>query len=154
MSAIKNKQKTLEETKATGKKNEKANFIKRCIVAIWILSWYLIPIIIGPVSWILNQNLNAALIYNEFLNISWNKKKDTNITPLIEWEIYFTVLFWLSTNTIFTKVIFETSGFNDLDYPGLFFILKNRIHFVLLLSIQIFILFVYGLEKSKLKYQY
>jgi hypothetical protein len=79
LTAITNQKDQLQKTKAKGSGTEKkgGNVTKRAIVSFFILAQYLIPVHMGAPFWILNQNFSSACMFDEFMRIGREHRKDT-----------------------------------------------------------------------------
>jgi uncharacterized BrkB/YihY/UPF0761 family membrane protein len=103
----------LESTKLKGASSESkgSTFMKRVIVSFFLMSLYVLPMHLGAPFWILNQNFTALSMFNEFMNIGREHKKDTVSLRIIEWLIYCTTLVVLFSRVVLNKSTLSQSGF-------------------------------------------
>jgi len=103
----------LESTKLKGATSESkgSTFMKRLIVSFFLMCLYVLPIHLGAPFWIINQNFTAVSMFNEFMNIGREHKKDTVSLRIIEWVIYSTILAVLFSRVVLNKSTVTQSGF-------------------------------------------
>ena len=92
-------------------------------------------------------------MFNEFMNIGRENRKDTVSLRVIEWLIYFTVLSMMYTRTVFNKATITESGFPISEYPTLHSVLYEWMNTIGLASGLITLIwFTMDLKKSALRY--
>jgi hypothetical protein len=150
LASISKQKEEILKTKAKGSANEKksSNFWKRFIVSIFIFSWYLIPIQMGAPYWVINQNLISAMMFNEFMMLARDSRKDTYLQFIIEWAIYLLIWYKNAARSLFTKTILIKSGLNKKDYPLLHYVCYDFRNLIsLFFCILITIIFLLSLKR-------
>ena len=152
--AIAKQKENLEKTKSVGsKEKKKANIIKRFMVANCIFSWYVLPIVAGAPYWVINQSFISAMMFDEFMSLNRDSRKETFTQRTIEWIIFFLVLFNVLPPIVLNKTTLTESGFTLKEYPLLHTSLHdNRNTICLIVGIIAVIWFQVSLQRSRLRY--
>ena len=107
----------------------------------------------GAPYWVINQNLVSAMMFNEFIMLARDPRKDTYLQLGIEWSIYLLIWFKNASRGLFTKTILIKSGLNKKDYPLLHFAFYDYRYLIcLFFCILITIVFSLSLKRTSLRY--
>lgn len=110
MAAIAKQKEQNNKVKAKGSDAGRSSTVKRVSSALWIMSWYLVPMHMGSVYCSLNQYLFNSCIFNEATMLVRNSKKDVHTSILVEWLIFLNFIFMQTPRYVLTKTVLVANG--------------------------------------------
>lgn len=109
--AIAKQKEQLEKTKKKGTDAGRSSTMKRIMAGFFVLSYFLISVLIGFHGMFVLTILFNIAIFNELSHIGRDPKKQRAISLSLEWTIYFTCVYIYLPKYALTKAQLTYSGF-------------------------------------------